>query len=226
MDLSNISLLSLQTKYMQRDVVVQALCEVLEPYFQKLSDDVRLVYIYGRIDELKEDIVDELAWQFHVDFYENSLPIDKKRMLVKNSLRWHKIKGTPAAVEEVSNTIFGYSYVDEWFNYDGNPYMFKVVTDITVISKGLKDFYRVIDSVKNTRSHLEGVVGEVANKIVITTDHNIHHVKQPLCNTFKCGRWPTSSTKGKTYKNNINVNSNKSNFNNKYKMVNTFKAGE
>lgn len=225
MDLSNISLLELQTRFMQKDVVVQAICEVIEPYFQKLSDDVRLVYIYGRIDELDTDILDELAWQFHVDYYESTLPIEKKRELVKKSLWWHRIKGTPAAVEEVSNTVFGYSYVDEWFDYGGKPFMFKVVTDISAISSGLEQFYRLIDSVKNTRSHLEGVVGEVANKIIIKTEVNSHHVKQPLCNTFNCGIWPTA-TKGKTFNNKVAVNTNKNEFNNKYKLVNTFKAGD
>ena len=51
MDLNDIDLLILQTSYMQKDNFVQALCKALNPYFQQLSDNVRLVYIYGRIDE-------------------------------------------------------------------------------------------------------------------------------------------------------------------------------
>ena len=52
MNLDNIDLLSLQTAFLRQDKFVQALCKAFNPYFQKLSEDTKLGYIYGRIDEL------------------------------------------------------------------------------------------------------------------------------------------------------------------------------
>ncbi len=40
----------------------------------------------------------------------------------------HTFRGTPYAVEQVIQTYFGDGEVSEWFEYGGQPGMFKVVT--------------------------------------------------------------------------------------------------
>lgn len=158
MNLSNIDLLSLQPSYLQNDKFVQALCKALNPYFQQLSDEVKLVYIYGRIDELEEEVVDSLAWQFHVDFYDYTLPLSRKRELVKKSRYLHKKKGTPAAVEEACKAVFGRTKLEEWFEYNGKPFFFKMYIDITghgASEEELNKIDRLIDAYKNTRSWCE-----------------------------------------------------------------------
>ena len=167
MDFKNIDLLSLQTSYMQKDPFVQAVCKALNPYFQQLSDKVRLVYIYGRIDELDEEAIDSLAWQFHVDFYDYFLPIDKKRELVKQSKVLHKIKGTPAAVERAVGTIFGKSKLKEWYEYGGKPYFFGIDIDITdegVTEEKFNKLETLIFAYKNKRSWLEYIHMYLTNK--------------------------------------------------------------
>lgn len=106
MELNNIDLLSLQTSYMQQDSFVKALCKALEPYIKILDEATILTYIYGRVDKLDEDTIDSLAWQFHVDFYDYTLTLEKKRQLVKSAIRLHRIKGTPQAVIDASTTVF------------------------------------------------------------------------------------------------------------------------
>lgn len=158
MDLSNIDLLSLQPSYLQQDKFVQALCKALNPYFQKLSDDTKLCFIYGRIDELEEEVIDSLAWQFHVDFYDYTLSLDQKRELVKKSKRLHQIKGTPAAVEEACTTVFGQTKLKEWFEYGGKPYFFGIDVDITEVGASpeeLKKLDILIDAYKNKRSWID-----------------------------------------------------------------------
>lgn len=158
MELNNIDLLSLQTSYMQQDQFVKALCKALEPYIKLLDEYTILTYIYGRINELNEEVVDSLAWQFHVDFYDYTLPIEMRRELVKNSIRWHKIKGTPQAVIEVITELFGDTQLQEWFEYDGEPYFFKVDIDVikeVLTKENLKRVFELIDAYKNRRSWLE-----------------------------------------------------------------------
>ncbi len=55
----------------------------------------------------------------HVDFYDSSLSLEVKKQMVKNSLKWHRIKGTSAAVSDVVKTVFGRSWIEEWFEYSG-----------------------------------------------------------------------------------------------------------
>ncbi|WP_039658456.1 phage tail protein I [Clostridium tyrobutyricum] len=158
MDLNNTDLFALQTTYMKKDITTQALCKVLNPYFVELSQDVKLALIYSRIDELDVQAVDELAWQMHVDFYDYTLSIESKRRLVKSSLEWHKIKGTPEAVEKASSSVFGNSKLQEWFEYGGEPFFFRMDVDITeqgASPENLKKLDILINEYKNKRSWLE-----------------------------------------------------------------------
>ncbi|NFH90893.1 phage tail protein I [Clostridium botulinum] len=167
MELSKINLLSLQTSYLQKDVFVQALCKALNPYFKKLSDSIRLVYIYGRIDELDEEAIDSLAWQFHVDFYDYTLSLDQKRELVKKSKMLHRIKGTPKAVEEAATTVFGKTKLQEWFEYGGKPYFFGLNVDITEVGctpEELKKLDNLIKAYKNKRSWVDYINLFIASK--------------------------------------------------------------
>lgn len=167
MKLENISLIELQPSILKSDLVVQAICEALEPYFKELSNDVKLTYIYGRIDELEEKVIDELAWQFHVDFYDYKLSLEKKRTLVKNSIRWHRIKGTPQAVVEVATSVFGRTKLKEWFEYGGEPYFFSLDIDITeqgASKENLNKLDTLIEAYKNKRSWVDVINISLANK--------------------------------------------------------------
>lgn len=158
MDLDNISVLDLQTSFMKSDKTTQALCFALDKQFKQISEEFKLVLIYCRVNDLDEVALDELAWQMHVDFYKHSLSLDKKKELIKNSLRWHKIKGTPAAVEEVISTIFGRSKIEEWFEYGGEPFFFRVNVDASKQGASKEDLdmlENLINEYKNKRSWLE-----------------------------------------------------------------------
>jgi phage tail P2-like protein len=170
MDLENIDLLSLQTTNMKQDLTTIAMCNALTPKFKQLASETKSVLIYSRIDELDDASIDELAYQMHIDFYSTSLQLEVKRQVVKNSLRWHRIKGTPAAVEEAAKVVFGRSWVTEWHEYSGNPYMFKVNVEASnrgASPEDLKLLEKLINAYKNKRSWLEVI------NIFLTTNGSI-----------------------------------------------------
>jgi hypothetical protein len=51
-------------------------------------------YIWSRLDELPEDIIDHLAWGLHIDGYEYATTLKQKRWLVANFHDLHRYKGT------------------------------------------------------------------------------------------------------------------------------------
>jgi hypothetical protein len=86
------------------------------------------------------------------------MDLETKRKLIKQSIAWHRMKGTPAAVEAVVSAAFDTSTVQEWWEYGGKPYFFKVVTeDATTNSGTIERMKRAIESIKNTRSWLEKI---------------------------------------------------------------------
>lgn len=167
MDINNFDLLELQTSYLQQDPTIQALCLALTPHLQEISKNIEQTFIYGRIDELDEEVVDELAWQFHVDFYDSKLPLEKKSNLVKKSPMLHKIKGTPQAVIDAVETIFGRTKLKEWFEYGGKPYFFGLDIDITehgATEENMNMLDTLIKAYKNKRSWIEYINIYLSNK--------------------------------------------------------------
>ncbi|HML88940.1 MAG TPA: phage tail protein I [Methylomusa anaerophila] len=138
---------------------MQAAAQALDRELQAVTAAIPLTVLFARIDVLPEEVLDVLAWQLHVDFYEPvGFSIEKKRALIKQSIAWHRHKGTPWAVEQVVSAAFANAEVVEWFDYDGDPYRFKIRTiDSLTDDAAYSGLVRAINTVKNTRSWLDGI---------------------------------------------------------------------
>lgn len=97
-NLEAISLNDIIPASIAEDKNVMAICRTIDPQLQEVSQSIREAFIVSRIDELPENVIDLLAWQWHVDFYEPDLPLETKRELVLESIRWHRKKGTKSAI--------------------------------------------------------------------------------------------------------------------------------
>jgi phage tail P2-like protein len=176
MNLNDISILNLMPPNLAADknikMMAQAFDEVLRDIIGKIPD-VEMIpnLILNKI--VNETLIDLLAWQFHVDFYEPGLPIEIKRELVLKSLDWHYRKGTPSVVEEIVSTVFAKAKIQEWYEYGGHPYRFRIATEEQMPDvEAVKKLRRAIDSVKNTRSCLDNLtyLTDFIDR-VITKDH-------------------------------------------------------
>jgi len=166
MDLKNINLLDLQSTYMKQDNTTIALCEALNPQFKQLADEVKACLILSRVNELDNAAIDELAWQLHIDWYDANVDLETKKKIVKTSLVVHKYRGTPFAIEEIIRTYFGDGIIEEWFEYGGDPYTFRVITSNSSVTADLAtEFTMAVNSVKNIRSHLEQIIIALSGEI-------------------------------------------------------------
>lgn len=157
-DIFNINLLDIMPESLKSDPDVQALCDAITPEIQAISNEIIQCILLARIDGLPEEVLDLLAWQLRVDFYEPDLLVEQKRDLVRQSIAWHRRKGTPWAVEQVVSVVFKNAKVSEWFEYGGNPYHFRVETEQTITAEtDLDRLVRMINATKNARSWMENV---------------------------------------------------------------------
>ena len=121
-----ISLRDIIPRSIGQDENVKAIISAIDPEFQKVSQDTREAFIISRINELPENVVDLLAWQWHVDFYEPDLPISTKRELVLESIKWHRKKGTKASIESALKKLGFVPTIKEWFEIGTEPHTFEV----------------------------------------------------------------------------------------------------
>lgn len=136
---------------------ISTLANVVDAEIEKINPD--LLLIYPAIDSLNEQLIDYLAVQMHVDEYDDTENLDIKRQQVKQSFLLHRLKGTKYAVQKAVSTVYQSAKVEEWPEYSGEPYHFRV-TGITAPmneTKTINKLVRLINAYKNTRSWLDYV---------------------------------------------------------------------
>ncbi|WP_242662073.1 phage tail protein I [Desulfitobacterium hafniense] len=144
---------------MQQDNTTKALCAALNPQLVQVANDIELCLILARLDRLPENILDELAYEFHIEWYDANAAIDVKRALIKSSDMVHMYHGTPYAVEQVVQDYFGDGHVEEWWEYEGLPYHFRVVTSNSAVTGELAtQFANAIEKVKRKSTRLDHVL--------------------------------------------------------------------
>jgi phage tail P2-like protein len=145
-----------------KDPIIKALLESADPELQKVKEQIINAIIYPRIDEIDdEELLDLLAWQFHVEGYDLAKTVEEKRNLVKNAIELHRYKGTKYAVKKVLSSLNLNGEVKEWFEYNGQPYRFKIELGISnrEITTELKDkLIKLVNEYKNERSWLDEIL--------------------------------------------------------------------
>lgn len=159
LDIYEISMLNILPPNLKQDPDIIAASKVIDKELLLVTIETDQCLFLPRLDSLDGAILDLLAWQMHVDFYDSTLPVETKRSLIKNSDRWHSYKGTPAAVEELITTLFDEGVVEEWFEYSGVPGYFRVKTNNSAVTnEKAAEFIKALDSVKRKSAWLEKVV--------------------------------------------------------------------
>ena len=162
MRLTDIDLLRLLPQFMRDDQNVNAFAYAVQSQIVAVSLSIAHARFYSRIDSLSDALLDELAWQFNITEYRNDYDISIKRELIKGCLELHYKRGTVGAVEKVVENIYGVATLEEWFNYGGEPYHFKVYTSNPNASdEMIADLERIVKETQNIRSYLEAVIVEL-----------------------------------------------------------------
>ena len=125
------------------------------------------------IDKMPEWRLDELAWEMNIFWYDRDADISIKRAQIRGAQEYYMRLGTPAAVERALNDVYGGGRVEEWQEYGGEPFSFRVyTTDPEALQEKREKFLRLLESVKNVRSVLDEIIyvgAEGAAQITVGT---------------------------------------------------------
>lgn len=146
---------------LRADPSVTALAEALATVLAERVGELDRLRIYPAIDRLEEPLLDLLAYDFKVDWWDGNYSLEEKRRTLKDSWRVHKTLGTKAAVETAISAIYPETKVAEWFEYGGEPYHFKLYIDVSHEDIHSERHRRVLERMnfyKNLRSHLDSII--------------------------------------------------------------------
>ena len=141
---------------LQGDKNIEGLCSAIDKVFT-LENDLSKLLVY-LIDQVEESALAFLAWQFHIEGYDQAQTIQEKRNLIKHAIELHRFKGTPYAIKKVFQALNLDASLQEWFDYNGDPYRFKVLVKSVIQDE---DTYlrliELINEYKNVRSWLDAI---------------------------------------------------------------------
>lgn len=154
------NLLSTLPSALREDASVFALAEAAAELLAARREETGRLTLYPAIGRLDEAVLDTLAWDFKVDWWDGDYSLEEKRRTLQDSWKVHRLLGTKAAVETAISAIYPQTTVQEWFDYGGKPYHFRV--NVNVSNEGLDKarLAQVLSRVrfyKNLRSHMGDV---------------------------------------------------------------------
>lgn len=135
------------------------------PLERRISEvDSRLSDLPTNVDSVWDpascpaELLPWLAWALSVDRWDEGWSESQKRQMVARSLAIHRHKGTPRAVREVIDLIFGGGEIVEWWKFDGEPHTFRIVTSGQLSSdEDYRRLTRLISAAKPARAWLSAL---------------------------------------------------------------------
>lgn len=147
---------------LQEDPSAAALADVTARLLARRPEEIDRLRIYPDIFRLDDKLLDILAYDFKVDWWDPNYTTEEKRRTLADSWHVHKILGTKSAVETAIRDIYPKTDVIEWFEYEGGePYHFKLSIDLSDTFGDETRPWRVLERVnfyKSLRSHIDKIV--------------------------------------------------------------------
>ena len=167
-DMNRENLLYTLPSVLSKDKGMRPLGETVATALERLWGRIDLPTLYTHIDDLSEEMLDILAQDFKVDWYDYNQTLEVKRAVIKDSFYVHRHLGTVGAVKRALSDVWSSYLLEEWFQYDGEPYHFRVAiadNDFTVTKR--EQAIRLINMTKNVRSWLDDIYAQTITNIVV-----------------------------------------------------------
>lgn len=175
----------LLTRFMDGDAFTRNLFEIIVEELYEAAVEVPMLHLMASLEEQSDDVLDHLAWQFHVDFYDAKFERHKKIALIRTAFEAHKYKGTPHALDLVFSNLKLKSNIEEWYQYSGEAYHFRVELYMQKGTDDLELARKLIASYKNVRSWFDGfVILALDQGFLIWDDSYSYPVYYKECNDF------------------------------------------
>lgn len=155
------------------NVEVQALSYAVQQSISMLcrfSDGVRIMAV---IDDMPEKVIDNLAVELNIPCYQPKSNLTIKRALIKDAFICNTIAGTASAIRRYFSTINQNVNIQEWFEYGGEPYHFRIIVDRNekdLTEEELVDMEQQISKLKNARSILDGILNAKTYRLCTASD--------------------------------------------------------
>lgn len=111
---------------------ISMLASLAAEELMEVKESLDLASLYSRIDELDADLIDKLAVDFKIDWYDPNATLEQKRNQLASCFYVHNKLGTVGAVRKALNDLFPGSYLIDKPNLiylPNRPYLYAVMLE-------------------------------------------------------------------------------------------------
>lgn len=184
---------------------VSALSEAVNLMHRRTMRYIDESQIYTDIGNASEEVLDALAVNWKVDWYDTGYAVEQKRRIIQTALTVRRLMGTVSAVKLQIDAIFPETELEEWFDYGGDPGTFRLYLNVTETTPSnpakiysAKEIERRLITAKRWSAHLESMSYMIKRGVSIGSKVEIWAIRPPLCGTIYCGTYWMPSTLGRT----------------------------
>lgn len=156
-NLSKDTMMLVYPQVLTNDKTYSPIGETVADNLDTAYQNVKSVSIYPSIDDLPEGVLDILAKDFKIDWYDYDETLEVKRNTVKSNFKVHRLIGTLGGMKQGLKNVWDNVEVEEWFNYSGDPYHFRVAVTDTYSAEKEAEALFIIGIAKNVRSVLDSI---------------------------------------------------------------------
>lgn len=125
-------------------------------------DAMASVLFWGDINNAAPDLLDVMAAELDSVFYSSDMTTEQKRAIVAATFEYNSKIGTASNMTALLTAAFGTGEVEEWFEYGGAPYHFRLAVlsspKSAISPTGYKLLENRLDAIKPKRAKLDGVI--------------------------------------------------------------------
>ena len=90
------------------------------------------------LQQFHNPVLDALAVNWKIDWYDTGYDIEQKRRIVKTALNIRRTMGTAGAARTQADAIYPGTKLEEWFEYGGTHGKFRLRVNITTVEERQK----------------------------------------------------------------------------------------
>lgn len=144
--------------FMAEQVDDIALADAIGPLLDARSNRVEQMRIWGQTDGMDDAVMDAIASALHISWWKLDWDVDTKREMLAKAEEIRLGTGTKWSLEFVLQRWFSDPElrVEEWWEYGGSRYTFRIITANTNVQKMLQ-FSGIIETLKRTSQSMDGI---------------------------------------------------------------------
>lgn len=151
------TLMQVYPPVLDRDKLFNALGQITAHVLGEAFQNINHESIYTQIEKLDEPLLDQLAKDFGIAWYEYDRDLATKRDVIATAFSTMRVLGTPGGMKRAINAVYDDAAVEEWFDYEGDPFHFRVIVTNEYKADENAKLLVLIGLFKNVRSVLDEV---------------------------------------------------------------------